>query len=78
MSYFLIYGMEDGTRVKQFETSEMLKKFLEDWFDDSPVSFMDCIPQDQSEFYCGHIIVIKGEVIIPRPINIVKTFEIDR
>lgn len=77
MSYFLIYGMEDGIRFKQFSNDEKLIKYLDEYFSDSPIQFMDYIPQDCEEFYCGQVIVVKGEVVKPKPVTIVKTYEIE-
>lgn len=77
MSYFLISGTEDGNRFKQFSNDEKLIKFLDEYFSDSPLEFMDYIPQDCEEFYCDQFIVVKGEVVKPKPVNIVKTYEIE-
>jgi hypothetical protein len=63
MSYFLIYGMEDGIRFKQFSNDEKLIEYLDEYFSDSPIQFMDYIPQDCEEFHCGQVIVVKGEVV---------------
>lgn len=68
--------MEDGLRIKQFSTDDKLKKHLESYFTDSPVDFLEKIPEDSYEFYQGRVIVIKGEVVKPKPVTIVKTFDI--
>lgn len=77
MSYFLIYRLESGIRIKQFSTDDDLKKNLESNFTDSPVNFLNYVPRDLDELGHGDAVVIKGEVIKPRPVQIVKTFEID-
>lgn len=77
MSYFLIYGSEDGVKTKQFRNAEKLKEYLEEYFTDYPIKFMDYIPEDMESFYGNDFIVIKGEVIKPNPVIIYKTFEIE-
>ena len=76
MSYFLIYGSAEGTKVRQFRGSDDLKDYLQQYWEDVPIKFMNFIPQDQIEIYCDDFIIIKGEVIKPKPIEIVKTYEI--
>lgn len=76
MKYFLIYGCENGTRILQFENSEKLIEYLQCWGGDESIEFMDYISEGQKEFYCGDFIVIRGEVVKPEPINIVKTYRI--
>ena len=77
MSYFLIYGTEDGIRIKQFANNYQTAEYLEQNFNDCPVEFLDYIPSDMNELYDRQMIVIKGEVVKPKPVTVVKTFEIN-
>lgn len=77
MSYFLIYGTEDGVKFKQFPNNYKLEEYLSDMFCDEVTNFMDYIPSDSEEFYDRQMIVIKGEVIKPEPVTIVKTFKVE-
>lgn len=76
MNYFLFYSSEDGVTFKQFSNNEKLIKYLDEYFSHSKIQFLDCIPENYEEFSCDQVIVIKGEVVKPKPITIVKTYEI--
>lgn len=78
MNYILIYGTEDGIRIKTFIESDDLLKYLKDYWDDKPIKFLDYIDLEELCYdFKNKFIVIKGNIIIPKPIIIVKTFEIE-
>ncbi len=77
MSYFLIYGTESGTKIKQFLTKGKLIEHLDEYFSENTIEFMNHVPEDPNYFYDGLVIVIQGEIVKPKPITIVKTFKIE-
>lgn len=78
MNYILIYGTEDGLRIKTFTESDDLLKYLKDYWDDKPIKFLDYIDLEELYYdFKNKFIVIKGNIIEPKPITIVKTFEIE-
>jgi len=76
MSYFIIYRMESGIKTKQFLNDEKLIEYLDEYFSDTPIEFMNYIPEDFNSFYNGQVVVILGEVVKPKPVTIVKTYEL--
>ncbi len=77
MNYFLLQGKGESFSVNQFSTEHELIECLTKYFTDSPVVFLDSIPSDLDYFDYGNLIVIRGKIIKPKAVEIVKTFEID-
>lgn len=76
MSYFLIYGDEDGLQIKEFSDVHSVQKRLEMW-DGRSIKFWDGMSDEIYNCEDGHFLLIKGKAIIPKPIDVVKTFEIE-
>lgn len=77
MNYILIYRLEEGLQIKQFKNSDILKQYLDRYFTDFTVKFLNEIPEDLDEIDENVAIVIKGEIIKPKGIEIVKSYEIE-
>jgi hypothetical protein len=77
MSYFLLKNSESCFYIKKFITSDELVAYIDDYFEGCTMRFLNHIPKDMDEFYEDDLIVIKGEIIEPKPIEIVKTYKID-
>ncbi len=77
MNYFLISGMENGVKVIEFNNKESLIKYINDYYSDSPVDFMKSVPKDLDYFYHGNHLIIKGIAVVPSPITIIKSYDID-
>lgn len=79
MSYFFIFSSSDGVTIKQFLSDEKLVAYLDEFFSDVQIKFMDYIPSDFAftDYYEDLALVIKGNTIQPRPITVIKTYKID-
>jgi hypothetical protein len=76
-NYFIIYATEDGLRIVQ-KTESGAVEYLK-MFDDSEIKFLERIPDnlnDLFDFDTYTVVVIKGEIIIPKPITLVKEFKL--
>lgn len=82
MKYFLFYGTEDGIQGTEFLHKEDVRKYIKDYFPDCPIKFLEKYPNDNFEFYdriegFHNLLLIKGECIQPKPIEIVKTYDFE-
>lgn len=72
--YFLIHCSEDGDiSVKQYSKDELLRLLKDE--DYGFIEFFDKMPKD-SPVYWEKVLIIKGEIMCPKPIEVVKQYEI--
>ena len=76
--YFLLSGHEDGVSVEMLEYDELVKKFTPDEYGYSDFNIDDLITDaetlDKTCLYStGKAAVIKGRVVSPKPIKVVKS-----
>jgi hypothetical protein len=82
MSYFLVYATEDYVKCKKFENNYLLQDYLQDYYEECNVKFLDKIPEDPDDLIRAcfdgrcEMILIKGEIIVPKAVEIVKKFDI--
>lgn len=76
MSYFLIYRLERGIKIQNFNESDLIS-YLEQYFSDHEVEFLINIPKDIQEIRFNQAIVICGEITKPKPITLVKTYSLN-
>lgn len=70
MAYFLIYASDDGGRVRWLnpdEVPEMLEEGEE---------FYDKLPDESDMNYWRKNLIVKGEVVSPKPVERVTTWEL--
>ena len=77
-NYFMITRTEDGFFVQKFSKKDLLIELDEERDYEEPLNFLKDIPDelDIDRWPTGRII-IKGEIIIPKPVKIVEEYEID-
>lgn len=73
MAYFLICGGEDGVQILQYDDQEDLQKEIEDCED---AEFIPLHKFDKDTMEWGTFVLIEGEVIIPKPKQVVKRWEL--
>ena len=74
MSYFLIYQHDKEARVKQ-----VTKKEIKEILDEEEAIFIKPKIEDTDPAYWGEnaYLLIKGEVIVPKPKKVVTEYEIE-
>ena len=77
-NYFMITKTEDGFYVQKFSKKDLLIELDEERELEKPLTFLSNIP-DELDINCWPVgrIIIKGEIIIPKPVKIVEEYEID-
>mgnify|MGYP001565053098 CR=1 FL=1 len=86
--FFVIHADEDGICIsKPLTEEELLKRITPDedghtYYDSykGPPVFLDKIPEiDKGSFYQapeGALVIIRGEIVVPSPVEVVKQFMI--
>ena len=82
MSYFIISNSDGDTTVEMVDKDELLKRIQpedgeEDFCYYGRVGFLAKIEENDTNYWGGNILIIKGEIITPKPKKVVKTFDID-
>lgn len=77
MSFFVVKGSEDGTQITELQTEAQLKQHIEDCGITGFRSGFGKTFQERDPNYWGEkeCLVIKGDVLIPKPKEVVKDWE---
>jgi len=81
--YFVLHSSEDGTSMSIFNYEELIKEVLntddgEAYFGTSKTMTEEEAKKDGMEYWpSDKILIIKGKVVIPKPIKVVKEFEVE-
>lgn len=71
--YFMISNMDGDTFV-----SAMSKQDLEQMLEDEAVKdFLDRVPDSDTNYWEMRPLLIKGTIVVPRPVQIVTKYEVD-
>lgn len=74
--YYLIYFGEHGVTVKETTREKLKKEFGNGDYEGT--TFFDEATIDMDSEYLSHAaIIIKGKIIAPKPVEVVKTYEIE-
>jgi hypothetical protein len=74
MSYLLIYGSEDGTRIVQFERPDELKQVM---MDHGIRTFRDALGNSDTNYWPeGQGLLIEGKVAVPKPKEVVQEWDL--
>lgn len=73
--YFVIQCSEDGdVSVIEYEKDELLSLInAEDCGDGS---FFDTMPESDLQYWKNKTLIIKGDIVSPKPVKVVKEYEI--
>lgn len=72
MKYFSLSNTEDGLILNTFKD----KSTLLDYLQDRNVKFIDEVPIDLEYMDCDTYIILKGDIVVPTPVNIVKSYDV--
>jgi len=76
--YFVIQNRWGDTTVQPFTKAMLLKALLDEDFGDVKAMDQKVFDDEEDTNYWGdNILIIKGELVQPRPVEVVKEFEID-
>lgn len=72
--YFVISLTEGGIYIKKIPFHK-IEEYLSEYYSDTPVEFLDEIPDDIDNLL--GIIIIKGKLVVPKGVEIIKSFEVE-
>ena len=73
--YYIISNSDGDTTVKEVSKSELLERMEENYYGGEPLTE---IPNNYDTNYWGEgILIIKGKIVTPEPIEVVKKFIIE-
>ena len=74
-NYFVIRNSDGDTTVTEHSAEDLKEKLNEEYW--GPVEFMDELPSNKDTNYWGDcILIIKGEVVVPQPVETVTEYKI--
>ena len=77
MPYFVIHNFEGETDVEQISREELKNRLTGD--DESyygQEGFLSKIKETDTNYWGRNLLIIKGEIVVPKPIKIVEAFEV--
>jgi hypothetical protein len=74
-SYFVIRGSEDGdATISEHTAADLQAKLAEGYW--GRVRWADTPPCEDIREFSPHGIIIRGRIVQPRPVDVVKTWEL--
>lgn len=73
--YFVINNSEGDTRVEEL-TEEVLKERLADGYYGRQIGFINRIGNPDTNYWGENIMIIKGTLVSPVPIEVVKEYKL--
>ena len=73
MTYFLIYSSEDGISVTPYKKDDLLEVLKENR---EYYEYVSDLSEHDPEYWEGNVLIIKGEIITPKPIKVVEEYEV--
>lgn len=83
--YFVLRCNEDGIGIEHFESAEKLKEYVKERIEDH-IIFLNKIPHIERGYFCydkqeeeddQYLIIIKGKIIVPKPIEVIREYDIE-
>jgi hypothetical protein len=80
MPYFVIHNSEGETCINQLSKEQLLKRIKPEVGEKGghygEVGFLPKIEESDTNYWGDNILIIKGDIIVPKPIEVVKEYEI--
>jgi hypothetical protein len=81
MPYFIIYNSDGDTNVRQVDKETLIKRIQPEGDEGNcsygKVGFLDKIDNSNTDYWGDNVLIIKGEIVTPRPKKVILTFDID-
>lgn len=77
-TYFVIHNSDGATSVEYMSKEEIIKRITpEDGCTYYGITdFLKTIEDSDTNYWGNNILIIKGEIVVPKPAEIVKAYEI--
>jgi hypothetical protein len=74
--YFVVFGHEDGVSINSVDKEEFLEDLKKGEYGRDPEIYSSFPPYVEMECFIG-LIIIKGNVVVPKPKQVVQEYEIE-
>jgi hypothetical protein len=72
--YFVIHNGDGDTTVREYTKEELISDIVEGAWGDAVV--LENIPSDDTNYWGGDILIIKGEIVTPKEKKVVVEYEL--
>jgi hypothetical protein len=73
--YFIITNSDGDTYVDTVTKDELIKRLEENYYGN--VDFLTSAPKNYTNYWGDGVLIIKGEVVTPNPVEVVTKFNIE-
>ena len=75
MTYFVIHNIDGDTYVDVLSAQELTERLNENYYGRS-VEFLDTVSNHDTNYWGDGHLIIKGEIVIPKPVETVTKYEV--
>ena len=72
--YFVIHNSDGETTVEKMSKEKLLERINDEHY--GKVEFIDGIGNNDTNYWGDDILIIRGEIVVPKPKKIVETYDI--
>jgi hypothetical protein len=76
MKYFLIYNSDGDTIVSEITKEKFLREVEDGAWGESP-EFLDSLPERDTNYWKGKMLLIKGEIVTLKKKEVVTKYDIE-
>lgn len=73
--YFIISNNDGDTYIETATKEQITKRLEEKYYGEEPM-FKSDIERSDTNYWGDNILIIKGEIVVPKPKKVVETFEV--
>lgn len=71
--YFMIYNFDGDTMVKTYDKATLQQEIDNECND---YDFLSKIPDDDTNYWDEKVLIIKGQIVVPKPVQTVTKYEL--
>ena len=77
-NYFVITNSDGDTTVEEYTKEELLERLNEKWWGDRCAMTEEILKKtSNTNYWEDNILIIKGTVCVPKPKEVIETYDID-
>lgn len=77
MTYFVVFGSEDGTQVREVKEADISFFLSENGWNDFKSGFGSSFNERDPNYWPEKTcLVIRGEIVVPKPVEVVKEWKV--
>ena len=72
--YYVLYPGEDGMTVCELTKEQLERRLAEEYY--GRREFLDHVPEGDHNYWGPTILILKGEVVVPKVVKVVEKYEV--